>query len=191
MEYITDVIDLIVKYLQLLGITGGFILIFLESIFPVLPLGLFIGFNVLAYGSVMGFIISYIATIAGCIVSFLLFRYVFKKAFYKLFKGRKLSEILKWVDKISNMKITTLTVILAMPFTPAFFINIAAGLTDIKFSKFIFSLLISKISVIYFWGYIGTSLIESVLNPVILIKITLAMVLAYIFSKIIQKLFPI
>ena len=188
MEYINNIMDFITNNLESFGLIGGFVLILLESVFPILPLGIFIGFNALVFGTVLGFSISYLATVVGCLLSFLLFRFIGHKWFYKLFREKKKEELKKWQEKLSNMKLTTLTVILAMPFTPAFLVNIAAGLVNYNFKKYILAILISKISIIYFWGYVGTSLIESVTNPVILIKVLIIMSLAYIISKIIQKL---
>ena len=46
-----------------------------------------------------------------------------------------------------------------------------------------------KIFLVLFWGYIGTSLIESINNPVIIIKIVVIVLVAYIVSKILNKKF--
>ena len=187
MEYIKNIMDFITNNLESFGLIGGFVLILLESVIPILPLGIFIGFNALVFGTFIGFSISYFATVVGCLLSFLLFRYIGKKWFYKLFKEKKKQEIEKWKEKITKMKLTTLTVILAIPFTPAFLVNIAAGLGDYNFKKYLIAILISKVAIIYFWGYVGTSLLESVTNPLILIKVFVIMVVAYITSKIAQK----
>ena len=40
---------------------------------------------------------------------------------------------------------------------------------------------------VYFWGYIGTSLIESIKNPVILLKVGIIVLIMYIISKIVNK----
>jgi membrane protein DedA with SNARE-associated domain len=56
-----------------------------------------------------------------------------------------------------------------------------------NFKKFLTALLIGKISLVYFWGFIGTSLIESFENPIIILKITLVILVAYIISKLVSK----
>ena len=58
--------------------------------------------------------------------------------------------------------------------------NIAAGLTKMDFKKYFISLLIGKISLVYFWGFVGTSFIESISNPKILIKIFILLLITYI-----------
>ena len=188
MEYIKNIMDVITSSLESFGLVGGFVLILLESVIPILPLGIFIGFNALAFGTLLGFFISYLATVVGCLLSFLLFRSIVRKWFYKLFRDKKKKEIEEWMEKLYKMRLTTLTVILSMPFTPAFLVNIAAGLANYNLKKFLIAILISKITIIYFWGYVGTSLLESVTSPIVLVKVGIIMLLAYIISKIIQKL---
>lgn len=190
MDKIMLLLDKVVIFLESFGIVGGFLLIMLESIIPILPLGVFVGLNVLAYGSVIGFIISYIGTICGCLLSFILFRKIIKQGFNKIFK-KKSKYIEKLMKRISNIDFNALVIILAMPFAPAFVINIAAGLSDINLKKYAVALFISKISIIFFWGYIGTSLLESITSPIIIIKIMLIIAIAYVISKIVEILFKV
>ena len=75
-----------------------------------------------------------------------------------------------------------------MPFTPAFLVNIAAGLSKIETKKFILAILIGKIFMVYFWGFIGVSLIESLKNPFILLKVLILLIIAYIVSLFAKKL---
>lgn len=76
-----------------------------------------------------------------------------------------------------------------MPFTPAFLINIAAGIARIDTKKYLYALMIGKISLVYFWGYIGVSLIDSLKNPMILIKIVVILVIMYFVSLVVNKKF--
>ena len=57
----------------------GIFIIILESILPMLPLGLFVAFNVLIFGNVLGFFMSWGATLIGCSLSFFIFRKIRKK----------------------------------------------------------------------------------------------------------------
>jgi uncharacterized membrane protein YdjX (TVP38/TMEM64 family) len=81
-----------ISFLQNFGFIAGFLLICLESILPILPLGLFVAFNFSAYGIIVGFVISYLATICGCVLAYymskkLLGFYVHKKTLeYERFK---------------------------------------------------------------------------------------------------------
>lgn len=191
MEKIMLVIDKIVLFLDSFGIIGGFLLVVLESIIPILPLGVIIGVNVLAYGSLFGFVLSYIATICGCMLSFYLFRKYIKNRFEKLFKNKKKSYVIKLMERVSNIDFNALTIILAMPFTPSFLINIAAGLSSIKVKKYFIALLIGKISIIFFWGYVGTSILESFTDIMVLSKLIIIILIAYIISKIVEVIFKV
>ena len=92
---------------------------------------------------------------------------------------------------IENLSLSRVTVILAIPFTPAFMVNIAAGICNMDFKKFSVAILISKIFLVYFWGVVGTGLLESLHNPRSIITVIVMMVVAYLVSLIIKKVFKI
>lgn len=190
MEAITKFIYSIVNILQGLGIFGGFVLVLLESIIPILPLALFIGVNCISYGFWIGSIISWMATITGCIVSFILFRTLFKHKFYFLFKkNKKVQKKAEYfMQKMGNMDFNALVVLIAIPFTPAFIINIAAGLSNMSYKKYICALLIGKIAIVYFWGFVGTNFIESIQEPNKIISIVGMVFLAFVASKVFENL---
>ena len=92
---------------------------------------------------------------------------------------------------ITNLKFEQLTTIIAIPFTPAFLVNIAAGLSKMSYKKYLGALLIGKIFLVYFWGFVGVSLLESIKNPIYLVRVGILLILAYVFSKIVSKKFKI
>ncbi len=184
--------EFIYKIIDMMGIYGPILscgLIMIESIFPIMPLAVFITINFLAYGNLIGFIISWIFTVIGCIMSFYLFRKGIQGWFQRLTKDKtKLNNLMV---KFDNISFPELTVIIAMPFTPAFLVNIAAGLSSMNKKKFIVSILVGKLGLVYFWGYIGTSLVESFKEPMILVKIAIILILTYIASRLLKKLFKL
>ena len=97
----------------------------------------------------------------------------------------------KTIKIIKNMDLTNLILVIAIPFTPAFLINIAAAIANIDKKKFIISILIGKIFMVYFWGFIGVSLIESLKNPLIIIRVSILLIFAYILSIIAKKILKI
>ena len=181
-------LQIIVDYLLQVGLVGGFLLIVLESIIPALPLSVFIGLNIITFGKILGYVISYFGTIVGCMLSFITFRYILKNYLYKIFKEKTRIKIEDLMKKMTNIDFNTLVVIIAIPFTPAFLVNIAEGLSNIPIKKYIFALLIGKPFMIYFWGYIGANLLESLKNPIILVKIIVIVLLAYLISKVVEKI---
>ena len=55
------------------------------------------------------------------------------------------------------------------------------------YEKYLYSLLIGKVFLIIFWGFIGTTLINSIKNPINLVYITIMLVICYIISKLVSK----
>ena len=191
-EVFSNFYNFIMNTIDAMGVYGpllGSLFIVLESIIPPLPLFVFITINFLAFGYVMGFIISCVCTIIGCVISYFLVKKLLRNFVVKKIKNVDLLN--RCMHYIENMSLTKITVILAIPFTPAFMMNIAAGLVNMNFKKFFIAILISKIFLVYFWGFVGTSLVESFQNPSSLITVVVMMLLAYGMSLIIKKVFKV
>ena len=181
---ITEVVNLVTESMSSLGFISGFLLIVIESMIPILPLAVFIALNVITFGSFWGFILSWSATIIGCMIAILICRKL-KDKFEKKFKNNKaITKFKKYINKLSY---TNLVILFSVPFTPAFAINIGAGLSDIESKKFFSALVIGKIPMIYFWGFIGKSLLESITDPYTIAQIVFMIVLAYLVSKVVNK----
>lgn len=182
LEYIQQIVIVAPPFV---GILLGMFIIVIESMLPCLPLAVFIAINMLVFGNITGFISSWVATCIGCIIMFFLVRKFFRKFFERKFKKNK--KIMKIMKSFDDMQFSTLVIITALPFTPAFLINIASGLSNMSKKKFIANILISKLAVIYFWGFVGTTFIESVTDINVIIKLALVLGATYIISKIIMK----
>lgn len=188
MENVSLFINEIVNYMISFGPVGGFFLVVAESFLPPLPLGVIVGLNMLSFGNVFGFLLSYVATITGCMISFSFFRYLFQDRYIKLFNEKHQELVKKWMKKLSNIKFTTLVLIFAMPITPAFFVNIAGGLSDISSKKYLIALMVGKPAMLLFYGYIAVSLVESLTNPIVLVRVVLLIIITYAVSKVIEKI---
>lgn len=190
-ENMKELIDAFVSnstnILTSIGPIGGVLLIILESIFPMLPLSVFITLNMLSFGSFFGFVISWLSTIVGCMLSFTLFRHFFQKKLYRFIKKNEQDKFANIMNAISNINFSNLVILIAIPFSPAFLINIAAGLSKIKVEKFFLAIIIGKMVIVYFWGYIGTTLLESLTDITVLFKIGGLLVLAFFISKLVEK----
>lgn len=192
-----DIIQNIIQQLQdlvasnniLVSIFFGFFVIILESIIPILPLALFIAINMIVFGNLVGFIISWIATTIGCSISFFIFRKGLSKKIYKNIDNKPKTK--KLMNIVSNISFSKLVVIMAIPFTPAFSINIGAGLSKMEYKKFLLATIIAKISVVYFWGFIGTTLVESLTDIGVLIKLIFILFIAFLLSKIVINKFDV
>lgn len=184
-EFIMNTIDSLGAYGPLLGS----LFIIFESILPPLPLFVFITINFVAFGKVLGFLISWVCTCIGCMLSYFIVKRYLRN--WIVDKIKDVNLLTKCMNYIENLSLSKVTVILAIPFTPAFMINIAAGLCNINFKKYLIAILISKIFLVYFWGVVGTGLLESLHNPSSLITVIIMMVIAYLLSIAIKKVFKI
>lgn len=180
----------IMQTIDTLGVYGpilGCLFIVLESMIPPLPLFVFITINFIAFGHIIGFFISWFCTCLGCILSYYLVKKLLRNWIVKKIKNIVLLN--KCMEYFKNLSLTQITVILSIPFTPAFMMNIAAGLVNMDFKKFLTAIIISKIFLVYFWGVVGTGLLESLHNPQSIITVIIMVLLAYIISLIIKKVF--
>lgn len=184
-EFIDYIVNNATFYLQNYGVLAGVLIIILESIIPALPLGVFIAFNMMAFGNIIGFVISWISTIIGCLISYVFFSKIFGKKISK--SKEKYNKLDKMVNAVRNIKFSNLVLIVALPFSPAFLINIACGLASVDIKKFLFSLMIGKISIIYFWGFISKSLLQSITDLKTIIIILVLLGISYLISKIVNK----
>lgn len=188
MDYFNEIINFI-ENSGLVGVLMGSIIIVFESIIPVLPLMVFITINFLAFGKFFGFLISWIFTIVGCLISYFIFKKGLGKKFDIITENKE--TINKYKKVFRNISLGNLTLLIALPFTPAFLVNIACGLVNMDFKKFFIATIIGKISLVYYCGFIGTSILESFSNPVVLIKIVVLLLFTYIISKIVNKMLKI
>ena len=186
-QTINNFINSMIDYLGVAGPILGCVLILCESMIPILPLCVFITLNCLTFGNILGFIISWIFTCIGCFISFKICDTKIKKWFDKNLRNKK--SVDKMMNVVEKCSVSNLAMIVAVPFTPAFLVNIAAGLSKMETKKFMTSILIGKIFMVYFWAFVGTSLVQSLTNPMILIRVVIMVLVAYILSKIIAKKF--
>ena len=91
------------------------------------------------------------------------------------------------IEKFKNIRFSELVLILTLPFTPSFLINILSGVSSMSNKKFVGAILIGKFFSIIFWGYIGKSIISSITDIKSIVYIVSTLLLAYIISKIVSK----
>lgn len=187
MDIINSIIDYSTNFISTGGIFFGFFLVFIECFIPALPLSVFVALNVNAFGFFTGIIISWIATSIGSILCYLLFSLIESKLTTKFLNKKLVKKIKNGIDKFQNISLSRLVLIITLPFTPSFLVNILCGITGVSKEKFITAILIGKIFVVIFWGYIGMSFIESITDIKSLIYIVVALLISYLVSKIVSK----
>lgn len=187
MQFVNTFVDFCTKFISDGGLLFGFILVLLESFIPVLPLGVFVALNVNAFGGVLGLSLSFLATCLGCFISYMIFSFLSEKFLDKILPKKTLKQVSKALDKFNDISFSNLVLVISLPFTPAFLVNIICGIARVKKRKFLFAIFIGKIFMITFWGYIGKSLLESVTDINTVIVVSLMLLVAYFVSKVVSK----
>ena len=187
LETVNSFVDFCTQFISDGGFLFGFFLVFLESFVPVLPLGVFVALNVNAFGGFFGIILSWTATCLGCFLSYLLFSFLSEKLLQKLLSPKTWKKVNRAITKFQKISFSNLVLVVALPFTPAFLINIVCGIARVSKRKFLFSIFIGKVFMITFWGYVSKSLIESITDINTIIIVSLMLVIAYMVSKVVGK----
>jgi len=170
-----------------LGCILSCLFLFLEAIIPILPATIFITLLIYKFGPIFGFIVSYLCSVSGSVLIYNIFKGKLSIKFNSFIKRKNKGKLNKIINKLKKIKFVNLCLIIALPFTPQFLVHISCGLMNIDKKKYLFALFIGKIFLIIFWGFIGTSLLISVKNPIILIYIILLLVPCYILSKMVSR----
>ncbi len=187
MEVVNYIIEYSTNLISMGGIFFGFFLVFIECFIPALPLSVFVALNVNAFGIFLGVLISWIATCTGSFLCYILFLFLEEKFIRSFFKKKTIRKIANGIDKFRTIKLSQLVLLVTLPFTPSFLINILSGLANMSKEKFITAVLIGKVFTVVFWGYIGKSFIESLTVVGSIVFIVVALLIAYVTSKIVSK----
>ena len=187
MNLINYLIEHSTEFISNGGLLVGFLLVFIECFIPMLPLSLFVALNVNAFGFIMGCFISWLATTIGSILCYTISSKIDNKLQKKFINKKTLNKIMSKIDKFQKIPFPGLVILITLPFTPSFFVNVLSGISGMSKRKYIASLLIGKVFCIVFWGYIGKSLIESLTDLKSLTYIGISLLIAYILSKIVNK----
>lgn len=185
-DMIDAFIDTTLQNMGLWGPIAACFFITIESMVPILPLFVFITIIFIAFGNIWGFLIAWFFTCWGCFLSFWLFRKKVQTFWYRKIKEKGIISK-DTMAKITSLKVEQLATIIAIPFTPAFMINIICGLSKMSSKKFILALLIGKVFLVYFWGFVGVSLLDSIKHPHNLVIVGVMLGSAYLVSKLVNK----
>lgn len=185
MEELTNIILTFIQNSGLFGVFLSCFILSIESIIPIIPLLVFISINFIILGPVLGFILSWIFTVLGSLFSYYIFRKKLSNKFTNLTKNNE--TVQRYIKILRNLSTGKILLIVALPFTPAFAVNIAAGILKIDFKKYLTAILFGKISLVIYSAYIGTSFIEGLSNPIILVNLGILILLIYVLFLIIKK----
>ncbi len=187
LEVVETFVHVCTEFISDGGFFFGFLLVLLESFLPILPLGVFVALNVNAFGPILGLFISWVATCLGCFISYLFFSYLSSNWLHKILSNRVLKKVEKAISKFQKISFSNLVLVIVLPFTPAFLVNIVCGIARVGRKKFLFSIFIGKVFMLIFWGFVGKSFIDSMTDINTIIILSFMLIVAYVVSKVVAK----
>ncbi|MBK3494874.1 TVP38/TMEM64 family protein [Viridibacillus sp. YIM B01967] len=159
-----DNLQALAEEYRLIGTLLGILLPFIEAFLPFLPLAAFVIANASAYGLWIGFLLSWIGAVLGSYCVFLIVRkYGQSRLLNFVTKRATVKRLINWVE-IKGF--TPLFLLLCFPFTPSALVNIVAGLSNLKRLHFLFTIMASKLVMIFVISWIGSDLRALITDPI-------------------------
>lgn len=169
------------------GYIPGFIMLYLRTIVPVLPLTLYVVLLIHAYGLFPGIIISWLGIVSGTFTVFLICKKFVNTIRMKKLKSRK--SVQRLISFIDRQGLIPLFILLCFPFTPNTLINIIASLSHIKIKYYFLVLVISKLISITILGVMGKEIFTIFTNPLRALIMIVLLVVLWFISKKVEKYF--
>ena len=177
---VDNIIELSQHY-RALGPLIGILLPFIESFLPFLPLFVFVFANASAFGLGYGILISWVGTTAGSYAVFLLIRkYGEIRLFRFLTKSARVQKLINWVDRNG---FGPLFLFICFPFTPSALVNLVAGLSSIKKTHYLFTLMAGKLVMICTVSFIGYDLKALLTQPIRTAIVAVIVILLWFIGK--------
>jgi len=124
------------------GPLPGLLLPLIESFFPFLPLILFVAVNANVYGFWLGFLYSWLGVSAGAMLVFWISRTIGGR--FGTWLERRFPVSSKFFQWIERKGFTPIFLLACFPFSPSFLINLASGLSTVRFQTFMTAILLGK-----------------------------------------------
>lgn len=169
------------------GYILGFLLPFIESFIPVLPVFVFVFVNVDTFGLFLGIVISWLGTFLGSFVVFLIIRYFSNTRVMQKVKNRR--DVRKFLNFINKQGVTPIFVLLCFPFTPSSLMNVVAGLSQMKVKTFFLVLAASNLIAMALTGILGREMHSILSSPIRVIIVVIILIGLWILSRRLERRF--
>lgn len=162
----------------------SFVIVILETFFPMLPLVAIVGANAFVLGLWLGFFMSWLGSIIG---STILFEISNKFSHTKIFKkllGNKLYKATHWIQK---QGFNTIFIAYLCPFIPDFLVTVASGISDMKLVNFLPGMILGKFIMFILISYVGNDVYNFFTNPIKVLLLTVLIISFWILGNKINK----
>ena len=145
------------------GPLPGILLPFLEAFLAFLPLFVFIAVNANVYGLWLGILYSWIGVILGSFSVFWIARLIGRRP--GIWLQRRFPKTRRFFRWIERRGFTPIFLLACFPFAPSFFINLAAGLSTIRFGTFALAILLGKAVMIFSVSFLSFDFMQLAKQP--------------------------
>jgi uncharacterized membrane protein YdjX (TVP38/TMEM64 family) len=145
------------------GPLPGILLCLVEAFLPILPLILFIAVNANVYGLWLGFFYSWFGVSAGSIIVFWIARKLGGR--FGRWLERRLPRTARFFHWIERKGFTPIFLLACFPFSPSVLVNIASGLSTVRFNTFLIAVLIGKAVMIFTISLLSFDITELARQP--------------------------
>ncbi len=152
-------------------------LMIIQNVFTIIPLILLISVNVTLFGFTYGYIWSWVCSIIGGIVAFLAARYWFHDWFAKRLQARI-------QEKLEANGLLFVFLGRIMPFVPTSIINIAAGISTIRMSHFVYSTMIGNLLYFFLLAFVALGVLSIRMEKMVIYVLGGSAVLGYVLYRI-------
>ena len=143
------------EFLTNIGFLGVFIFILIlivQVVIPIMPGGIMLAVGVLVFGPVNGFFYNYIGIVIGSTINFLLARRYGKNFILSIVSKKNYEKYINWLDEGKRFDRFFICAIL-FPFAPDDFLCLLAGLTKMRFKKFMTIILLCKPGAVFLFSF--------------------------------------
>lgn len=145
------------------GPLPGILLPFLEAFLAFLPLVVFIAVNANVYGLWLGILYSWIGVVAGSCCVFWIARLIGRRP--GIWLQRRFPATRRFFRWIERRGFTPIFLLACFPFAPSFLVNLASGLSTVRFGTFALAILMGKAVMIFSVSFLSFDITELANQP--------------------------
>ncbi|MDQ1913141.1 TVP38/TMEM64 family protein [Paenibacillus sp. GD4] len=172
-----------------IGYAVGALLVFAQTLLPLIPFIVVAGANVLLFGFWGGFLINYIFSCIGAFTAFLIVRYFGREWVAR--RLRKYAFIRSFNERLARNGLLYMTLSRVIPVVPSFVINMGSAVMRVRTRHFMIGTLLGKAPMILLESMIGHDLLHFQHNKGRLVVLLLVLAILLLLGHYIKnKWFP-
>lgn len=128
-----------------------------QVVVPILPFGVSSGFGMLMFGTWLGLLYSYVGIVIGSVLNFLITRRYGEAFIQAILSEKAFNRYMGWLDRYEKRFGIFFGICIALPVSPDDILCFLAGLSHMKFKKFLLIILLCKpISILVYGLFLST-----------------------------------